>query len=227
MHRIVIAIFSILALGAPGAARAALTFTAEVGGVPSVSGATQENFNGSSPSILTLSGSAALETGTADDYSYEAPYYSGSTAAFFSEPLPHDGDDSSQYVAVFPNEGSATLSFSTPQKYLGLLWGSIGQGNALTFYDSANNEIGTVSGTGVWALFSDSPPPTGTAYVNIFSDTAFSRVVATDVSDAFEFDDVAYGQVVVPEPTTIFTGALLLLPFGASALRILRKGRAT
>jgi hypothetical protein len=30
----------------------------------------------------------------------------------------------------------------------------------------------------------------------------------------------------VPEPTTIIAGALLLLPFGASAVRILRKNRA-
>jgi hypothetical protein len=30
----------------------------------------------------------------------------------------------------------------------------------------------------------------------------------------------------VPEPTTMVAGALLLLPFGASALRILRKKRA-
>jgi hypothetical protein len=32
--------------------------------------------------------------------------------------------------------------------------------------------------------------------------------------------------IVVPEPTTVVAGALLLLPFGASTLRILRKNRA-
>jgi hypothetical protein len=31
--------------------------------------------------------------------------------------------------------------------------------------------------------------------------------------------------MVVPEPTTMIAGALLLLPFGASTLRILRKNR--
>ena len=35
-----------------------------------------------------------------------------------------------------------------------------------------------------------------------------------------------WSTVVVPEPTTMIAGALLLLPFGASALRILRKNRA-
>ena len=39
-----------------------------------------------------------------------------------------------------------------------------------------------------------------------------------------QFDVTA---VPVPEPTTMLAGALLLLPFGASTLRILRKGRAT
>jgi hypothetical protein len=34
------------------------------------------------------------------------------------------------------------------------------------------------------------------------------------------------GAAPVPEPTTMIAGALLLLPFGASTLRILRKGRA-
>ena len=33
-------------------------------------------------------------------------------------------------------------------------------------------------------------------------------------------------NAVVPEPTTMIAGALLLLPFGASTLRILRKSRA-
>jgi hypothetical protein len=35
----------------------------------------------------------------------------------------------------------------------------------------------------------------------------------------------SFHQVAVPEPTTIIAGALLLLPFGASTLRILRKNR--
>jgi hypothetical protein len=38
--------------------------------------------------------------------------------------------------------------------------------------------------------------------------------------------DNTQGFVVVPEPTTLVAGALLLLPFGASTLRIVRKKRA-
>ena len=36
----------------------------------------------------------------------------------------------------------------------------------------------------------------------------------------------AYAEVPVPEPTTMIAGALLLLPFGASTLRILRRRTA-
>lgn len=39
-------------------------------------------------------------------------------------------------------------------------------------------------------------------------------------------DDFAY-TAAVPEPTTVIAGALLLLPFGASTLRMLRKSRTT
>jgi hypothetical protein len=37
--------------------------------------------------------------------------------------------------------------------------------------------------------------------------------------------DQRFSQTAVPEPTTMIAGALLLLPFGASTLRILRKNR--
>lgn len=37
--------------------------------------------------------------------------------------------------------------------------------------------------------------------------------------------DQRFSQVAVPEATTLIAGALLILPFGASALRILRKNR--
>jgi len=119
-----ISIASILALSAPGIAKAQLYVTADIGGVPTVSSATLENFDEPSPSIRTLSGNAYLVTGGRGlpDY-YTAPYFSGSTAAYFGE-SPAIGYDASQYVAV-ETGGSATLSFSTPQNYLGLLWGSV------------------------------------------------------------------------------------------------------
>ena len=160
-----------------------------------------------------------LVTGVNNGVEYAPPYFSGSTAAFFGE-SPANGSDSSQYVAVWDG-GSATLSFSTPQNYLGLLWGSVGWGDCLSFYDSANNVIGTVLGSDVLAsnssleIFWDQ---NGTGYVNITSTTAFSSVVATQTATpSFEFDDVAYAQVV-PEPAS-----LSLLIFGMFGINLLRR----
>lgn len=218
-----ISIAGFLALSAPGIAKAQFTITATIGGVPTVSGATLENFDEPSPSILTLSGPAYLQTGPSGGYGEPTPpYFSGSTAAFFGE-SPANGYDASQFVGI-ESGGSATLSFSTPQYYLGLLWGSVDQDNLnfLTFYDSANNVIGTVGGGDIWTQFGNEPPPTGTAYVNITSTTAFSSVVATDpwgIPESFEFDDVAYAQVV-PEPSS-----LSLLAFGMFGIALLRRHR--
>ena len=118
-----ISIVTILALGTAGVAEASLSFTANIGGVPNASGVTTENFNGASPSILTLNANSALRTGANYSVVYVPPYYSGSTAGFFGE-APANGLDSSQYV-VITGGGSAKLSFSSPKNYFGLLWGSI------------------------------------------------------------------------------------------------------
>jgi hypothetical protein len=198
-----ISIATILALSAPGIVKAQFSFTASVGGVPDVSGATLENFDEPSPSILTLSGSAWLVTGTAANGEYTAPFFSGSTAAYFGE-TPAFGSNATPYVAIW-HGGTATLNFSSPQYYLGLLW-VVNPDNYLTFYDSANNVIGTVELV---------PPPLlpgapfyGSLYMGITSTIPFSHVVATDPVGAFDFDDVAYAMAPVPPPTIV--GATML-----------------
>ncbi|MGD0743930.1 MAG: PEP-CTERM sorting domain-containing protein [Verrucomicrobiota bacterium] len=216
-----ITIAGILTLSAPSIAKAQIYVTANIGGVPSVSGATLENCDEPTPpSILTLSGNAYLVTGINYGVEYVPPYFSGSTAALFGE-SPQNGIDNSQYVAVWDG-GSATFSFSTPQNYFGLLWGTAGHGDCLTFYDGANNVIGTVLGANLptnTGLLIDGPDwgLNETGYVNIISTTAFSRVVATNpVQNSFEFDDVAYA--VVPEPAS-----LSLLAIGMFGITLLRR----
>jgi hypothetical protein len=206
-----ISIASILALSAPGIAKAQFSVTAQVGGVPTVSGATLETFNEPSPAILTLSGSANLVTGANSGVAYFPPYFTDSTAAFFGE-SPTTGSDSSQYVAIW-DSGSATLSFATPQHYLGLVWGSVDPGNSLTFYDNANNVIGTVLGTDVTGVVYDDIGPNSTAYVNIISTTAFSSVVATSTWNSFEFDDVAYAPVPEPASGVLFSAGFCIVGF--------------
>jgi len=213
-------LIAILALIIPGLARAQLNITAEVGGIPDVGSATLLNFDGSKPSLLTLTG-AYLVTGS-DAKIYEAPYLSGSTAAFFGDSSA-DGPDTSQYVAVEAN-GSATLNFSSPQDYFGLLWGSLDQWNELQFYNSRGALIGSVLGTDVVdpSEADGDPGVNGTYYVNITSSTPFSKVVASSPLNSFEFDDVAFASSVlpVPEPTS---SALIAWGLGIIFLVINRK----
>jgi len=202
---------TILALSRPEISKAQLFFTADIGGVPSVGGATLDNLDEPNPSILSFSGPASLTTAP----SIGVPYFSGSTAALFGE-TPTTGYDASQSVLVSPG-GAATLTFLTPQHYLGLCWGSIDPYtgmNTLTFYDNANNVIGTIEGQNVVAA-NGALSAGGTAYVNVTSTTAFKKVVATATPiypESFEFDDVAYAQVV-PEPAScvLFAGGLCIL----------------
>jgi hypothetical protein len=207
-----ISIASILAVTVPNIANAQLYVTAAIGGVPSVSGATLEKFDAPSPSILTLSGSANLVTGWPYLFGGGAPFNSapplcsGSTLAYFGEPSTSfngtSGFDGSQYVAVAIG-GSATLSLPGPENYLGLLWGTPDPTDTLTFYDLANNVIGTVTGANIPGLPAVSDPfhTDSTFYVNITSTTPFSRVVLTSNTDSFEFDDAAYA-LVIPEPAS-------------------------
>jgi hypothetical protein len=74
----------------------------------------------------------------------------------------------------------------------------------------------TPLGTGIWQQFSATfvAPYTGAplGLVNINTQANGNDFVLDDIS-----------VTAVPEPTTMIAGALLLLPFGASTLRILRK----
>jgi len=207
-----IAIEGILALSAPNIAKAQISYTLASNGLPSFSNPTLETFDEPSPSILTLSGSAYLLTGSSSVGS--TPFFYGSTASYFGEPVDSSGFDASQYVAVDPG-GSARLSFATPENYLGILWGSVDPSDTLTFYDSANNVIGAVTSNDFGNLIS-SFNGWNTIYVNFTSTTPFSSVVATTSTPAFEFDDVAYAPV--PEPST-----LGLLAFGMFGITLLRR----
>jgi hypothetical protein len=213
-------------------ANATLTFNATIGGAP-VGGASVITFdsglalNDSSatatynygPGSVTVSFVTDGQAVTGTQTSYAAPWVGGIGGAADTTPYLTSGK-----VAGSLN-GQAILQFNSSQKYFGLLWGSVDTYNYLTFYDG-NTAVGTLQGTQVLGSNGSIVPGNqfeyGTAYVNIFSDVPFNKVIATSNPDyAFEFDNVA----VVPEPTTMIAGALLLLPFGASTLRMLRKHR--
>jgi hypothetical protein len=72
----------------------------------------------------------------------------------------------------------------------------------------ANGQINVVDGSAI------------SGFLNTTAGTDVGSYTLTPVPT--KFSPMAVGPTV-PEPTTIIAGALLLLPFGASALRILRK----
>lgn len=224
-------------------ANGALSIVSSVGGAPNVAGVNKLNFNDVTLDLLgtgnasTPNGSAvvvavtdgAVVVGSASGL-YAAPYLSGGNGTGFGDPGNQaDGQDTTKYLTSGKNVGvnpnaSVTLTFGPLQHYFGLLWGSVDLYNTLTFYNG-DNSVGSVTGGMVYPSAVGNQGEQGTFYVNINSTLGFDRVVATSSQYAFEFDNVAYSTTPVPEPTTIIAGALLLLPFGASTIRFLRKNR--
>ena len=80
------------------------------------------------------------------------------------------------------------------------------------------------SGTGKndTTIFNDSLGAYGVIALNLF-DGAYSTPVTSPNGQIYNVNQDQLA--IVPEPTTMIAGALLLLPFGASTLRILRKNR--
>ena len=225
------------ALAGSQMANATLSISGSVGGAPS--GVNKVNFDDLTP------GSSLAATATGPNGSvgvsftpdgqvaqnssygvYAAPWLSGGNGNGFAAGNLNqlNGVDTTPYLTT--GKGKVTLSFSSAQMYLGLLWGSVDTYNTLSFYSGGINgtPVGSVTGVNVVASPNGNQGQQGTLYVNINSTLPFDTVVASSSAYAFEFDNVAYNTTqVVPEPTTVLAGALLLLPFGASTIRNLRR----
>jgi len=206
----------------------ALSVVANVGGSPT--GVNRLNFDdmtvGSSGVFLasgpngsvtvTLLPGAQVAQGSASGL-YAAPYLSSDNGIGFGsggsdQP---NGVDLTPYLSTGRTEGSTrgiiTFSFSTEQRYLGLLWGSVDAYNHISFFMDTT-PVGVVSGTD--PAFSGANGGdqglNGTRYVNINSDLPFNTVVFTSDNYAFEFDNVSYRQNQVGVPDGGSTTAMLL-----------------
>lgn len=204
MKKLIASLAGVCLFITPTLLKAQLNINATIGGVPNFGGATLLNFDGALPSNLTLN-NAYQVSGFNGSVIYVQPYFSGTTASYFGE-TPSSGADGTPYIAVYGG-GTATFTFSTPQSNFGLLWGSIGTSDSLSFYNSANSLIGVASPTNFLASTADfgSWGADGTYYVDVNSSTPFSKVVATTASNCFELDDVAYAT---PEPATCALAAV-------------------
>ena len=217
-----------LALLGSTAANATLVVSASVGGAPT--GVSYVNFDD-----LPLGNAGGTTGGVAVSFLpdgqtvsgavvgvYAAPYLSNNNGVPFGDP--NNGADTTHYVTT--GLGSMTLQFPILEKYVGLLWGSVDTYNTLTFYDGATI-VGSLTGTDVTAGANGDQGVNGTFYVNVNSDVAFDKIVATSSQYAFEIDNVAYDESEhnpgpVPEPLSLSlfgAGLLSLAGFGARKRR--------
>lgn len=216
----------ILALGLTGTAvnAAPLTVSGSVGGAPT--GVVLDNLDwlslgsvGGTNNGVTINftpDAKAVQGGETGKYA--APFVSGGNGAGFGNA---DGPDATTYITTGSTgaASNAKVEILLPgyNVYFGLLWGSVDDYNTLSFYDG-NTLVGSITGNDVVASPNGDQGVNGTLYVNIISDTAFNRIVATSSQYAFEFDNIAFNETnPVPEPGTLALLGLGLL--GAGAMR--------
>lgn len=203
-------------------AMASPTISAAVGGVP-VGADIYENFDSlSSTGGVTGTGITVSFTGDAGvaglpnvDGQYAAPYISNSNGTLFGD-FTVNGQDATPYLTT--GIGTVILDLDEEHKYFGLLWGSVDSYNTLSFYDVDGGLVFQFTGANVTGLANGDQGAEGTYYVNINSDTAFKRVVASSTQYAFEFDNVALAKEQIPPAEVPEPGILLL--FGTGLLMV-------
>ena len=125
---------------------------------------------------------------------------------------------SGSYLSTGGPGGQITITFTTPQSSLALLWGSIDGGNLLTLSGGSIVGADTLTGTQLQAISGFAGNGfqglDGSAYVAL-SDATFTVLTFSSSVPSFEFTAVAGSNTPfsVPEPVSlmIFAGSLAVL----------------
>lgn len=232
------AMFVVVGVAMPTASYAALAIFSSQGGGPG-SGNARENFdalmlgNGSGQITATgvtvnFSGSAGAVQGSVAGV-YKAPFLSGNNGNGFgvggtNQALGVNASTFLSTTTLLGGFGSIDLLLPVASTYLGLLWGSIGADDTLELFDGATL-VGSLTGSDVTAFPNDAADASGTRYVNITSTLSFNRVVASNRTGGFEFDNLALNAPpnVVALPATGWLVGLGLLGLSVVAARSRRR----
>jgi len=116
--------------------------------------------------------------------------------------------------------GSLTISYATPIRYFGLLWGTVDAYNSITFRSGASSQTWTGSTILSAPAFAG---VNGSAYVNFFATpgTTWDKITLSSSKANFEFDNAAIS--IVPEPAAL---GLIGLGFGLAGLGVFKRKKS-
>jgi hypothetical protein len=231
-HGVILAFALALTASLPGLAQATVTtsLSYSITGLPVNAAATALNIPvadvgtfGASTSYtiggVTVTGNNTTGTGVngTTKYSGDGTYRNaaivqGSLANYYAAPVTDAAGDTLTTPYFATGLGSITLTFATAQAYLGLLWGSVGAGDQIQFYNGGTL-VSTVTGAMVQtsSLYNGANGAQGiggSLYTLInLNGGSFTSVVLTEQggTPSFELGGFQYAatNVTVPEPASI------------------------
>ena len=180
---------------------------------------------GSQPEISSITFSDGASTGPNPPPPTPSGVYAGSVHLNFTEPFLVNGINpslanasaftTSKYVAAQPG-GSVTVTYSTAQTSLAILWGSIDGGDSMNLLTNNGTPALSINGSTVCADLGLACTGGFNAEIDITGISPFTTFTAADAAgelSAFEF--VPGTQVeAIPEPASLAILGAMLVSFG-------------
>jgi hypothetical protein len=172
------------------------------GGTPNLASGQVSAF-ASTPGAITYDMSSNIPVFGGDPVLLATGTTAGQNAAPFG--------DTTQYASVgtLVTPATSTLLLSGSNNYVGLYWGSVDAYNSLTITDASGDHVvsSATFGSVLTPAIGDQGPG-GSLYINIFTDSAITKLTFFSNQKAFEFDNLTVAAV--PEAST---WAMMILGF--------------